>query len=129
MKDEQDTYRERLMRLPPKDILQHSYEYTVREDILMVMENTTLPPHQCEALLKSPCLIQDIYDDFNKIETEHMDTIYECIQKRANKILTKEKEREGVRKHLFFFYEKDVGKVRRKNMFYVGNSILGSLTN
>ena len=97
MKDEQDAYRERIMSLSPKDILQHSYEYTVREDILMVMENITLPSSQCEALLKSPCLIQDIYDDFNKLETEHMDMIYECIQKRANKMIAKEKEREGAR--------------------------------
>ena len=97
MKEEQDRYREWLMCLSPKEILQHSYEYTVREDILMVMENTNLRPSQCEALLKSPCLIQDIYDDFNKLETEHMDMIYECIEKRANKMLTKEKEREGGR--------------------------------
>ena len=97
MKEEQSIYQEWLMSLPPKEVLKHSYEYTIREDILMVMDNTKLQPAQCEVLLKSPCIIQDIYDDFNKLETDYMDLIYECIEKRANKMLAREKEREEVR--------------------------------
>ena len=35
---EQDKYRDWLKGQPPEEILHHSYEYTVREDILMSME-------------------------------------------------------------------------------------------
>lgn len=97
MKEEQSIYQEWLMNLPPKEILKHSYEYTVREDILMEMENTELQPAQCKALLKSPCPLRDVFDDFNKLETDYMDLIYECIENRANKMLARDKEREEVR--------------------------------
>ena len=38
MADEQDKYRAWLKRQPPEEILHHTYEYTVREDIVMAME-------------------------------------------------------------------------------------------
>ena len=38
---EQDKYRDWLKGQPPEEILHHSYEYTVREDILMSMEELT----------------------------------------------------------------------------------------
>ena len=37
MADEQDKYRAWLKRQPPEEILHHTYEYTVREDIVMAM--------------------------------------------------------------------------------------------
>ena len=35
---EQKTYRAWLLSQPPEEILNHAYEYTVREDILMSLE-------------------------------------------------------------------------------------------
>ena len=34
---EQDNYRAWLLKQPPEEILRHSYEYSVREDIVMMM--------------------------------------------------------------------------------------------
>lgn len=42
MNQEQAKYLDWLLILPPKEILQHSYEYTVRQDILFAMEYTEL---------------------------------------------------------------------------------------
>lgn len=97
MNEEQAIYLEWLMSLSAKEILQHSYEYTVRQDILMAMEYIELQPEQCEALLKSPCPMRDVYDDFNKLETDYMDTIRNCISSRADKMIAKVKEREAMR--------------------------------
>ena len=36
---EQEQYRSWLMTLPPQEILQHGYEYIIREDILLSVEN------------------------------------------------------------------------------------------
>ncbi len=36
MEDEQEHYREWLLGLPPEEIINHTREYTIREDILMV---------------------------------------------------------------------------------------------
>ena len=38
MFSEQETYRAWLLAQPPEEILNHTYEYTVREDILMSLE-------------------------------------------------------------------------------------------
>ncbi len=54
MFEEQETYRGWLLSQPPEEILNHTYEYTMREDILISMECDDLSDKQCRALLKSP---------------------------------------------------------------------------
>ena len=55
---EQETYRAWLLTQAPEEILNHTYEYTVREDILMSLEYNSLPTAQVRALLKSPVPLQ-----------------------------------------------------------------------
>ena len=95
MNQEQAIYTDWLLSLPPEQILQHAYEYTVRQDILFAMEYTELQPKQCEALLKSPCPVADILKDFEKLETGYMDTIRDCIEDRADKMIQLEKQKEA----------------------------------
>ena len=54
MAAEQDKFRDWLKSHPPEEILNHAYEYTVREDILMAMEELDLPQSRAAALLGSP---------------------------------------------------------------------------
>ena len=72
---EQDKYRDWLKGQPPEEILHHSYEYTVREDILMSMEELTLSEAETRALLLSPSPMAILYDKFSDLETGYMDTI------------------------------------------------------
>lgn len=51
---EQESYREWLLGQPPEEILNCTYEHTVREDILMSLEYRDLPDAQARAMLKSP---------------------------------------------------------------------------
>ena len=97
MNREQAIYTDWLLKLPPEEILQHSYEYTVRQDILFAMEYMELQPEQCKALLKSKDIISDVLSDFNKLETGYMDTIRDCIEGRADKMIHLEKQREEAR--------------------------------
>ena len=55
MKAEQDNYRDWLLHQEPSEILNHTYEYTMREDIVMCMEELELEPEEARALLRSPC--------------------------------------------------------------------------
>ena len=48
---EQEKYREWLLSQPPNEILNHCYEYTVREDIMLALEEYDLSDKQCKALL------------------------------------------------------------------------------
>lgn len=90
MYDSQEKYRDWLLSQPPEEILNHCYEYTIREDILMSMECNDLPEKQCRALLKLDDPIADIFKDFEKRETDHMDNIRDTIECRANAILREE---------------------------------------
>ena len=67
MKAEQDKYRDWLVRQEPSEILEHTYEYTMREDIVMCMEELELEPEKARALLRSPCPLSDVYqEDFTQ---------------------------------------------------------------
>ena len=80
---EQDKYRDWLKGQPLEEILHHSYEYTVREDILMRMEDLTLSEAETRALLLSPSPMAILYDKFSDLETGYMDTIRDSIEDTA----------------------------------------------
>ena len=80
---EQDKYRDWLKGQPPEEILHHSYEYTVREDILMSMEDLTLSEAETRALLLSLSPMAILYDKFSDLETGYMDTIRDSIEDTA----------------------------------------------
>ena len=98
MSAEQEQYRNWLLGQPPNDILDHAAEYTVREDIVMEMSALELTDAQANALLKSKTPLADIYKEWNKTETHHMDDVRDVIEARANAVILAEKgkgQREG----------------------------------
>lgn len=95
MKAEQGEYKSWLLSQEPSEILNHTFEYTMREDIVMAMEELELSPKRAKALLKSPCPLADVYKEFRDRETEHMDTIRDSIESRADQVIKREKERDG----------------------------------
>ena len=80
MATEQEKYRDWLKSQPPEEILHHTYEYTVREDIVMAMEELELTDAQAQALLESSSPLADVYRYFEKLETGHMDVIRDSIE-------------------------------------------------
>lgn len=80
---EQDKYRDWLKGQPTEEILHHSYEYTVREDILMSMEELPLTEAETRALLLSPSPMAILYDKFSDLETGYMDTIRDSVEATA----------------------------------------------
>lgn len=91
---EQQQYREWLLSQPSEEILNHCYEYTVREDILISLEYNDFSDKQCKALFKSPAPLSDVFKDFEKRETDHMDNIRDTIECRANTIIRRDFMRE-----------------------------------
>lgn len=95
MKTEQERYRNRLLKQEPSEILSHSNEFTVREDIMMEMDALNLSPKRAKALLKSPTPLADLYKEFDKRETDRMDVIRDCIESRADEVIKREHARES----------------------------------
>ncbi|NBK19804.1 DUF3848 domain-containing protein [Anaerotruncus sp. 1XD42-93] len=90
MKAEQDTYRDWLLGLLPEEILDHAYEYSVREDILMALEERDVTVEQGGALLDSPSPLADIYREWQKLETRYMEDVRDTIESRANHLVFQE---------------------------------------
>ena len=88
---EQEKYRDWLKGQPPEEILNHAYEYTIREDILLSLEYHDLSDAQADALLKTPCPLAAVFRDFEKRETDHMETIWDCLESRADTILEEQR--------------------------------------
>ena len=84
---EQESFRDWLKGQPPEEILNHAYEYTIREDILLSLEYHDLSDAQTNALMKSPSPLADVFRDFEKLETHHMETVWDCLENRADAIL------------------------------------------
>ena len=88
---EQEKFRDWLKGQPPEEILNHAYEYTVREDILLSLEYHDLSDAQADVLMKSPSPLADVFRDFEKRETDHMETIWDCLESRADTILEEQR--------------------------------------
>ena len=88
---EQEKYGDWLKGQSPEEILNHTYEYTVREDILLSLEYRDLSDAQADALMKSPSPLVHVFRDFEKRETDHMETIWDCLESRADTLLEEQR--------------------------------------
>ena len=88
---EQEQFRDWLLSQPPAEILNHVYEYTVREDILMSLEYNDLEDSQARALLKSGKPLKRIFERWEDKETSHMENIWDTVQEQAEAAEAKQK--------------------------------------
>lgn len=93
---EQETYRKWLLEQPPEEILKHTYEYTVREDILLSLEYHDLTDAQAQALMKSPSPLGDVFHEFEQTETGYMDTVFDSMVCRADAVIQAEAEQRRI---------------------------------
>ena len=83
---EQEKFEDWLLSQSPREILNHAYEYTMREDILLSLEYNDLTSDQAAALLASPTPLDDLYHQYEKMETSHMEEIWSCFENRAEQV-------------------------------------------
>ena len=88
---EQEQFRDWLLSQPAAEILNHAYEYTVREDILMSLEYHDLEDSQARALLKSDTPLKQIFERWENQETSYMDTVWDTVQEQARAAEAKQK--------------------------------------
>ena len=80
---EQEAYKEWLQKQPAQDILEHAYEYVMRDDILMSLEYNDLSDRYATVLLNMDKPLAAIFDKLEHTETMHMDQVWECVQQCA----------------------------------------------
>lgn len=123
MATEQDKFRDWLKSQPPEEVLNHAYEYTIREDIVMAMEELELTDAQAQALLDSPSPLADVYRYFEKLETGYMDVIRDSIENRADDVCKAQEElRTAPLYHHSAAYASEHGEMAQYNRSYQANS-------
>lgn len=100
MFEAQEKFRSWLLCQTPEEILNHTYEYTVREDILLSLEFNNLEDDQAQALLDSPDPLAEIFNRWEHQETSYMDTIWDTVEEHANAAIRKAAIRKGLEKPL-----------------------------
>ena len=90
---EQEQFKAWLLTQPPEEILNHTYEYSVREGILITLENNDLYDEQAEALLRSESPLADVYKEFSKRETDYMDVVLDSLETCADAVIAREQKR------------------------------------
>lgn len=97
MFSEQENYRAWLLRQTPEEILNHTFEYTSREDILMSLEYNDLEPAQARALLALRDPLATVYHEYSNAETNHMTDIWELFSACAQREAKKQREQQAER--------------------------------
>ena len=87
MSAEMERYREELLSMPSEEILKNAYEYAVREDILLTMEDYDLDDKRARALLDSETPLSDVFQTVEGENIGYTDMIQRCVWKKANSLL------------------------------------------
>ena len=91
MFDEQERFRDELLSMSPAEVLDHAYEYTVREDLLLTLEYHDLEDGQAKALLKLKEPLKKLFAQFEASETSYMDMVRDTIDTYTNNLMLIEK--------------------------------------
>ena len=84
---EQETFRAELLSMSGEGILEHAYEYVVREDLLLSLEYHDLNNAQAKALLKEDKPLASLFNRFESRETDYMDTVWDTIECHADELI------------------------------------------
>ncbi|WP_419020742.1 DUF3848 domain-containing protein [Eubacterium callanderi] len=90
---EQDQFRSILLTKTPGEILNHAYEYVVREDLLMSLENNDLSEGQAKALLKTKQPLDGAFKVWENQETGYMEDIWNTLEKHASAVEQKQRNK------------------------------------
>lgn len=93
MSDEQTEYKKWLLQQPPEEILNHAYEYAVREDILASVEIGDMSSEYAEALLRVQNPLAETYGVLQHMGNGYMDTIRDGIEECAWQEIQREEKR------------------------------------
>ena len=81
---EQEDFRKWLISQPPEIILEHAYEYKLKEDILLSLEYNDLEDIKAETLLRLDQPLQKVYERLDSRETGYMDSVWDTIEECAS---------------------------------------------
>ena len=89
MTAEQAEYTRWLSEQKPGEILTHTLDFTVREEIIKALEFTSLTTEQAEALLESPTPLNDCFQQYRDLGSDRLHNARISIERCADALLKK----------------------------------------
>ena len=76
---ELSSFREEMQAKTPQEIYDAAYQIAMKNEIADCFSNADYYPQAAKALMKSPNLLQDIYEEWLGREDSHMDELRQTI--------------------------------------------------
>ena len=103
MHEEQDRFKEELLKKPPEEILRDAYSYWMREDVILAVEAQLLPEEDLAALLKLDRPLETAYQEFLDSDHDALGPMVDCLEDLADRerqSAEKEQKRPSIREQL-----------------------------
>lgn len=84
MRAEYEAFLDYLRGLAAEQILEHTYEKVMKEDIVYSLEEEPLREKQARALLKTEAPLEECFSQWQKSESSYMPELRAAIECRAN---------------------------------------------
>ena len=72
-------FREDILSKSPQEVYDAAYQIVMKEEIADCFSNADYSPQAAKALMKSPNLLQDVYEEWLGREDSHMDELRQTI--------------------------------------------------
>lgn len=79
VRQELSSFREEMQAKTPQEIYDAAYQIAMKEEIADCFSNADYPPQAVKALMKSPNLLQDVYEEWLGREDSHMDELRQTV--------------------------------------------------
>lgn len=79
VQQELSDFRKEMLNKSPQEIFNAAYQITIKNDIAACIINTDYSPQAVRALLKSPDLLQEIYEEWIEMDYSHMENLRQTI--------------------------------------------------
>lgn len=76
---ELSAFQEEMLGKPPQEIYDAAYQIALKNDIAECFSETDYSPQAAKALLKSPNLLQEVYDEWLETDYTHMEDLRQTI--------------------------------------------------
>lgn len=94
---EYDAFIEELKTLPPEQIIEKSYQKTIKEDLVILCGETDRSQNEAKALYLLKYPLEELYQEWLGTDVDYMDMLRDTVDERAKSAVKelKEKQRES----------------------------------
>ena len=85
MNSEHEAFKEKLLKMSPKEVYSKAYEICMKDDILMLLENDAFSYRKIDTLLSFEYPLDAIYQEWLDTDSSHMDMLLDSMNNLVEK--------------------------------------------